>query len=534
MLPSAQPPKASRGIPVVRMFGAFAAAALSLLGSGCFAASEGLTPPSNGFYFPTALVASPGGSTLYVVSSDFDLQYDAGTVQALDLGRIRGLVAKVLTKPGQVDCAALGLGTNPLPTMVPGVCTAIDPNNPPGGGGSLIKNNVFIGAFGADAAMLVRPLDEQQPGARLAIAVRGDPSLTWIDVDDDRYDPPTFKLDCAQAQNANRCADIHLAGRDPAENTRGLTMPTEPFQMAVSERSDAIVITHQTTGVISMFVNGWGPDSVTNCASQPSKPELMFLLGGLPTGASGVAAIPRPKWADGGYTQGFLVSYRTSAQVDLFRYINDCASSPSRPFLSGPISSQITTNASGFDSRGMVVVPNHRLECESTCADDDTDCLSSCAGVPNQVFVLNRTPASIVVGETTTRANLAGADGAPRFANQVALTLGPSRVYEGKIIDEDGVPRSRLFVLCFDTKMLYVVDPERLDAVPVAIRTGRGPSAMAFDPGIGDESGAANFAYLAHFTDSYLGVLDLDMRHKHTFLSFVALVGVPTAPRESK
>jgi len=61
-----------------------------------------------------------------------------------------------------------------------------------------------------------------------------------------------------------------------------------------------------------------------------------------------------------------------------------------------------------------------------------------------------------------------------------------------------------------------------------AVTTGRGPSAIAFDTDVGATTGAPNVGYLAHFTDSYIGVLDLDMRNPSTYLTFIATVGVTT------
>ena len=55
------------------------------LASGCFYNESGLPPPTNSFYYPTGLAVSPGRSVMYVANSDFDLQYNAGTVQALNL-----------------------------------------------------------------------------------------------------------------------------------------------------------------------------------------------------------------------------------------------------------------------------------------------------------------------------------------------------------------------------------------------------------------------------------------------------------------
>jgi hypothetical protein len=40
-------------------------------------------------------------------------------------------------------------------------------------------------------------------------------------------------------------------------------------------------------------------------------------------------------------------------------------------------------------------------------------------------------------------------------------------------------------------------------------------------------------AYVAHFTDSYLGVIDLDQRNS-TYGTMLATIGRPSAPRASK
>ncbi|MEO5726904.1 MAG: hypothetical protein ABI134_36255, partial [Byssovorax sp.] len=74
-------------------------------------------------------------------------------------------------------------------------------------------------------------------------------------------------------------------------------------------------------------------------------------------------------------------------------------------------------------------------------------------------------------------------------------------------------------------------------------RSGRGPHGLATDAdeqaaisgvrGDAKQTGHA-FLYVGHFTDSYLGVIDLDMRHPETFGTMFASVGTPTPPKGSK
>src|SRR5450432_3007905 len=65
--------------------------ATSAVGASCFTGTVGLEPPLANAYFPTALTISPGRSTLYIASSDFDLQYSGGTVLAVDLASANGM-----------------------------------------------------------------------------------------------------------------------------------------------------------------------------------------------------------------------------------------------------------------------------------------------------------------------------------------------------------------------------------------------------------------------------------------------------------
>jgi hypothetical protein len=107
--------------------------------------------------------------------------------------------------------------------------------------------------------------------------------------------------------------------------------------------------------------------------------------------------------------------------------------------------------------------------------------------------------------------------------------MGPSRVVIGRIHDRrdpPGVFRQRVFVVCFDARTVFVYDPaeRRIDGV---IRTGRGPHAFVMDP-------VHPIAYLGHFTDSYIGLVDLDQSHASTFETIVATIGIPVAPSGTK
>src|SRR3954468_17542461 len=59
--------------------------------SGCFGPSDGVEVPVDQIYFPVGLALDGQGAAhdhLYVVSSDFDLQYNGGAVQSYDLKKL--------------------------------------------------------------------------------------------------------------------------------------------------------------------------------------------------------------------------------------------------------------------------------------------------------------------------------------------------------------------------------------------------------------------------------------------------------------
>ncbi|MEP7120759.1 MAG: hypothetical protein ABJE95_07615 [Byssovorax sp.] len=554
--------------------GATATVALGacVLGAGCFLGDVALPPPADALYYPTALVRSPGGSTLYVANSDFDLQYDGGTVLALDLVNIRNKVTPLLGKLREIGavgskttvrdacntlcgssdtaaCPHIDAKTNTNTILNPGPCLAIPLadavlGTPP---------SATIGAFASGAIFVKR---SAAPTGRLFLPVRGDPSITFFDVNDDTTSG-TFSttLDCTgTASNlaGERCDNLHRVGLEPFESSRAITLPTEPVGIAASEDGTAIVVAHQTEKSISLTIDEPGQNTPTLGGARP-KPTLEFVLGGLPEGPTDVATVPIPALFKGrveahpptiDYQRGFLISYRQTPVIDLVRVHKD-ESGTSRPFLTRSNESAIAVNADGKDSRGIGVDPTVRHDCEAACTTGDAACQLDCLKHPIDLFIANRSPPSLLVGrvETTTIPEGSTAPSAAFdrvfITDSIPLSFGASKVAVGQVIDASGKLARRIFASAFDSRLVFSYDPEahRVDAV---IRTGRGPQALAFDTVAPDAAAkdptttGHSFLIVGHFTDSYLGVVDLDMRHPQTFGTMFASVGVPTPPKASK
>ena len=546
---------------------------LPLVAAGCYSTGDGTAPPGNTLYFPVGLAVSPGGSVLYAVNSDFDLQWNGGTLQSYDLTLIRQHALVTIANPNDPVLPQGRAGS--LPSGGLGSCSATAPIYKTDGSGTrqalgescsppvdstfYVRDSAIIGAFATDLQRS-RCAPKACLTNRLFVPVRGDASLTWANIESDLgadgtpLAPPAeksgayapFRIDCGPRVD-NRCDAAHHAGTNPNEpgNTRNVTLPGEPFGMAQSEDGQTIAITHQNDTKTSLFATG-----MSATATEP--PSLQFVLDGLPVGGNGIVAVPHDPAAFPDPAQrprpAFLQTSRAATELDLIRYYSDSGdrdtSSLPRPFLLKEASFPLTVNAGGQDSRGIVIDSTPRIGCKLAVkplgpgraqADVDAD-NATCARLPARVFFANRSPASMLTGEigepSRSGDTTFDADRLLVFGN-VPLSFGPSKLYLAPIVDAAGRYALRVFIVCFDAASIFIYDPDA-GKVENIIRVGAGPFAMAFDPfDLADvaaripvpqdsrvqaiAAGAAKpdlkkyrFAYIASFTNSFVQVLDLD------------------------
>lgn len=551
------------------------AAALSAapIGVGCFpAAGQGQAPPLDNFYFPVGLAVSKGGNVLYVANSDFDLQWNGGTVQSYDLHLIRRDTVEMIADPSRPRDQLV------YPPPPPGSCPSNPPTNRTDGSGGqpptwtcapptkasyYVRDSAIIGAFATDLQLGVG-------GKRFFVPIRGDVSLTWGDIalDDASIAPPEtaaaakdyapFKLDCGPRSDG-RCDASHHAGSDPNEpgNTRDITMPGEPFGMAQSEDGTAIAITHQTDTRTSLFAS----NLVNN------RPALQFVADSLPAGGIAIAAVPHDPDAFRECVTGtpadcarvlprpaFMQVSRAVAQLSVLRYYDDIgqsgASTLYRPFISNEQNIPIKANAGSTDSRGIAFDPSARIRCKASIAPGDVDGKIACAQLPARFFISSRSPPSLIVGDVgQLRSDGVYDPDAVAFRKNVPMPPGPSRIYIAPIVDGAGRYALRVFVVCFDASQVIVYDPDA-DLIEAVVRVGPGPFALAFDPFSftdmalrkqvpqdvrepGRDLLTYRFAYVASFTQSYVQVLDFDdsRADKSTYGTVVFTLGTPTQPK---
>src|SRR5215475_10467111 len=102
--------------------------------ASCYSTGDGPDPTTT-LYFPVGLTVSPGGHALYVANSDFDLQFNSGTVEAYHLDDIRKFLEPIWSVDSSIGandiCNRIGLGINPTPILYPGTCGALVLQSPP-------------------------------------------------------------------------------------------------------------------------------------------------------------------------------------------------------------------------------------------------------------------------------------------------------------------------------------------------------------------------------------------------------------------
>ena len=495
--------------------------------SGCFGPGQGVEVPQDQIYFPVGLALDKDAKHVFVVSSDFDLQYNGGAVQSYDLDKLQKALPSVCNGPEDCGGSPCNNGlcvprepssSDPDPSpcpdekdradsdrlLFPGRCQPIDPR-------TIQQDTVKIGAFATDA--ILRPRDDSDtPEQRLFVPVRGDSTLHWLDVNGE-----DGTLECGQHGSADKsCNAEHRAGDDPSVTPRGIKLNSEPFALDASEHGETIVVTNQTTGTASLFVNDWN-----------TRPLLKFALASdrIPSRPVGIAAVPQPLAPDeqpNPFTT-FLMTFRNSAQVRLLRFApdgTDDSTNQARPYLVDGSGVAIDANSVGSDSRGIAVDASARKRAKDHCAAGDSVCIDAANLVPLDVYVANRAPSSLLIGRTRPPQEY------PYFFQSVALTAGPSRLVVGHVTTASGEDETRVFVACFDSRRVFVYDPQR-SRVETEILTGRGPYALVVDP-------KRQLLYVGHFTDSYVGAYSLDLAHPATYGTMLGTLGTPKSPRASK
>ncbi len=91
--------------------------------SGCFGTGEGVEVPQDQIYFPVGLALDKNAQHLFVVSSDFDLQFNGGAVQSYDLDKLHEALPTLCHDSADCESAKTKDGAATYCSPEAGFCT---------------------------------------------------------------------------------------------------------------------------------------------------------------------------------------------------------------------------------------------------------------------------------------------------------------------------------------------------------------------------------------------------------------------------
>ncbi len=209
----------------------------------------GIDPPRDEFFFPTGLGLTEDTRYLFVSNGNADLKYNGGTINVIDLDA----VARRLESGGGPGCNWDVQDPNILECEESGVIIS--------------KATLRVGNFPGAMEVLSRPawVPESEPDGfgrqRIYVPVRGDPSLTYIDViyDGPDGDSPIKCLSCGRScldvgEKIPDCHADHVISKTPDEAPYiEADLPAEPYGIHLERSLRLLYMTHLNNGALSLF-----------------------------------------------------------------------------------------------------------------------------------------------------------------------------------------------------------------------------------------------------------------------------------------
>ncbi|HZS42491.1 MAG TPA: hypothetical protein VFF06_36925, partial [Polyangia bacterium] len=459
-------------------------------------------------------------NVLYVSNANADLRYGGGTVQAVDLARFDRAVSDFHAKAANADTGLCV--TDALDPLV------VDCDETPFIFGA---QTVKVGNFAGSIRILANPATPEQ--VRLFVGVRGDPSVTWIDVDYAGGGNATGtgiaapSMSCYDNAAGSRalphqppaCDASHLiqnffdptiacnnptGGQPPPPDCpQGLTpLPTEPFGMVLDSGNEP---TGEPYSRLVVSHLGGGQVSVIDTTGRPfirsvSQPFFTADAGGH-HGAFSLA----PQHPGQALSLWYLTS-DVQPTVQLFRIADAAVIVPAQSFsLSGAFGAGNDGRQIFFQADGNRAFLTENNPPSVVVVDTRPSPLSSTLPLNQVVDIVDvcQNPSHMLVRSVET----AGAPGAPPL------------------------PQTRIYVVCFLSNQVMVVDPDRPEVLDT-ILLGRGPTEIAYyqrpvAPGAGVPS---HRAYVSNFGEWTVSMIDLDPGSP-TENRVIARIGLPVPPQ---
>ncbi len=537
-------PRAARAFHATAL--AAAATAMAVGVAACSLSQEGVMPPSDTFFFPTSAIMAPDGhfpGWLFVANSNADLRYNDGTLVVVNVGEdVKGAVASgIETRVGAASDRARASQwavcgqqdyVKPLSRNLPPICCwdALDPNILNCDERRYVQPDatVRIGSFTAGMAWQQNcqgSCDQQNLGActfdpeggRIIMGVRGDTSLTFVDVTppageprpglhcrEDGADGPL--AECTQkvtSTTSNLLSEANDKAISPVQ------LPDEPYALAYDKGRDLLYVGHlvgNTSTVDSGGISVFNMSMFGQMATATGFPPKPTFIAPFPSpfspnsaGSFGITNLTlHPPLGNNPYDPNanseILASSRYLPQVtSMVPYLSggqaatdfNCKGSSDVVLLGSGDS--LSPGLIGTEIRGVAIVDPPR---------SPTDPTQPAAGEPQRVFALERVPPDLA-GFDVSRAESGGLTARP--TSLIETCSSPTFLYKNAVNGQ----RDRLYVNCFDTGEIYVFDPT-IPSLITTIQAARGPSGIVFD-----SDPSRPVAYVLDFTLNNIAVVDL-------------------------
>lgn len=545
-----------RGLRFAGTAGVVLVALAGLASGGCSLHQAGVTPPDNRIFFPSGGIVDPDGAFLYVTNSNSDLRYNAGTIVAVDLA-LAGVDRQNLDwpvcpsdpryvpapnaphaccrdflDPTVLNCDDQALidrdwtvrvgsfaGTPVIQRfLVPN--PTFDPDHPDTTGPELIEpgnfNRRMFAPVRGDTSITMLNLARTQPSPAGVGRVLPDGPLLYCTGDRSNPNPSdvTASTDLNPLPPQARfpqCGDAWRITRknDPLESptfrnipdSDVVHLPDEPYALAVDDAANLLYVGH-LRGEVSLI--DLGLDS-----AKLQVPNLLdhnaSVIPGDANGSIGVTSLTIRDAASGSCRKEVYASSRFRPVASSFVIYG----------LHGARCDATSSDVTGSESdEGLVIIPTGTTYSTGLGGSDTR-------GIQfvdqDRVFLLQRNPPALVGIDTTTFTSI----------STMEICQGPTNMVQPTRSDGKtplfGVPL--LFITCFDSGEVYVVDPA-VPQIRSVIQVGRQPISTVFD------STDALHAYVIGFGANNVSVVDLDPASP-TRDRVIQRVGFPNAvPRD--
>jgi len=415
---------------------------LGIGSAGCTASSEDVRPPEDTLFFPTGAGIAPDESVLFVANANSELRYDSGSVVVLDLATIDQVANAWTTSMTRPDNCQQD--TDHTETLNCGDETVF----------MRAHAGARVGNFATDVAVQ----DTGNGTLRLIVPTRGDPSISWVE-----YDGTT--LTCAPGSEGYAlCDDAHRLTY--VQNDPDLApLPDEPFSTFVDSVGQFAIITHLTSGDVSLVDTEPGRDAIiTDVAVGLFNPDPLTGL----TGSTGVAG-------------------RTPSMPDDVVYVGSRSEDRIQTMTVGrPANGELPflllgnwfflTGVGGFgggstDTRGM-----------------------SFSSTGDRLYLVNREPPTLQIIDTSLSKT--------GFPVNAAVAGSPICRQASTLTVLDPGDGERVYVTCFQDGEIYVVNPSGQSQVEDIIEVGRGPYAVV-------ASKTRDKLYVTNFLEDTIAVIDV-------------------------